>query len=172
MCALSRLEARAARATPERSHPAVADDCDGEPAGMACASSALPRRISWWARAPPHALELLSRSPSAESTHTQHPSGNLADAGRVEMPPAALGDRCGDLTGRAVFYLDPHVCMRCRYRERRTAVAMPALPRLEYVRGGGPAGSRRRRTRRCQDRSLHRAGMSAARRASNRSIHE
>jgi lipopolysaccharide biosynthesis regulator YciM len=30
--------------------------------------------------------------------------------------PAALVDRYGELTEHAVFYLDPHVCMRCRYR--------------------------------------------------------
>jgi len=30
--------------------------------------------------------------------------------------PPALVDRYGDLTEHAVFYLDPHVCMRCRYR--------------------------------------------------------
>ena len=30
--------------------------------------------------------------------------------------PATLVDRYGELTQHAVFYLDPHVCMRCRYR--------------------------------------------------------
>jgi lipopolysaccharide biosynthesis regulator YciM len=30
--------------------------------------------------------------------------------------PQALVDRYRDLTEHAVFYLDPHVCMRCRYR--------------------------------------------------------
>jgi lipopolysaccharide assembly protein B len=30
--------------------------------------------------------------------------------------PASLVDRYGALTEHAVFYLDPHVCMRCRYR--------------------------------------------------------
>jgi lipopolysaccharide biosynthesis regulator YciM len=30
--------------------------------------------------------------------------------------PKALVDRYGELTEHAVFYLDPHVCMRCRYR--------------------------------------------------------
>jgi len=30
--------------------------------------------------------------------------------------PSALVDRYGELTQHAVFYLDPHVCMRCRYR--------------------------------------------------------
>jgi lipopolysaccharide biosynthesis regulator YciM len=30
--------------------------------------------------------------------------------------PASLVNRYGELTRHAVFYLDPHVCMRCRYR--------------------------------------------------------
>jgi lipopolysaccharide biosynthesis regulator YciM len=30
--------------------------------------------------------------------------------------PSSLVDRYGELTKHAVFYLDPHVCMRCRYR--------------------------------------------------------
>jgi len=30
--------------------------------------------------------------------------------------PSSLVDRYGELTEHAVFYLDPHVCMRCRYR--------------------------------------------------------
>ena len=30
--------------------------------------------------------------------------------------PAALVDRYGELTEHAVFYLDPHICTRCRYR--------------------------------------------------------
>jgi lipopolysaccharide assembly protein B len=30
--------------------------------------------------------------------------------------PQTLVDRYGELTEHAVFYLDPHICMRCRYR--------------------------------------------------------
>jgi lipopolysaccharide biosynthesis regulator YciM len=30
--------------------------------------------------------------------------------------PASLVSRYGELTEHAIFYLDPHVCMRCRYR--------------------------------------------------------
>jgi lipopolysaccharide assembly protein B len=30
--------------------------------------------------------------------------------------PSSLVDRYGELTQHAVFYLDPHICMRCRYR--------------------------------------------------------
>jgi lipopolysaccharide assembly protein B len=35
--------------------------------------------------------------------------------GQLHHPPA-LVDRYGELTEHAVFYLDPHICMRCRYR--------------------------------------------------------
>ncbi len=35
--------------------------------------------------------------------------------GQLRHEPA-LVDRYGELTQHAVFYLDPHVCMRCRYR--------------------------------------------------------
>jgi lipopolysaccharide assembly protein B len=34
---------------------------------------------------------------------------------QLQHPPS-LVDRYSDLTRHAVFYLDPHVCMRCRYR--------------------------------------------------------
>jgi lipopolysaccharide assembly protein B len=34
---------------------------------------------------------------------------------QLELPPA-LVDRYVDLTRDAVFYLDPHICIRCRYR--------------------------------------------------------
>ncbi len=35
--------------------------------------------------------------------------------GQLHYPPA-LVNRDGELTQHAVFYLDPHICMRCRYR--------------------------------------------------------
>ena len=34
---------------------------------------------------------------------------------RLHLPPA-LVDRYVDLTRDAIFYLDPHICVRCRYR--------------------------------------------------------
>jgi lipopolysaccharide biosynthesis regulator YciM len=61
------------------------------------------------------ALELLFsalvQNPHALSIH-QAIWRTLAQLGH----PAALVDRYSDLTQHAVFYLDPHVCMRCRYR--------------------------------------------------------
>ena len=38
------------------------------------------------------------------------------DTGSPEVQIALLTQRIRDLTEHAVFYLDPHVCMRCRYR--------------------------------------------------------
>ena len=35
--------------------------------------------------------------------------------GELRHEPA-LVDQYGELTRHAIFYLDPHVCMRCRYR--------------------------------------------------------
>ena len=35
--------------------------------------------------------------------------------GQLHHPPSLI-DRYGALTQHAVFYLDPHICMRCRYR--------------------------------------------------------
>ncbi|MGE0464287.1 MAG: hypothetical protein AB7Q16_23210 [Vicinamibacterales bacterium] len=32
------------------------------------------------------------------------------------LPRALGGNRYGEVTQHAVFYLDPHVCLRCRYR--------------------------------------------------------
>ena len=32
------------------------------------------------------------------------------------LPPARVVARYVELTRDAVFYLDPHVCLRCRYR--------------------------------------------------------
>ena len=61
------------------------------------------------------ALELLFsalvQNPHALSVH-QAIWQTLAQLGH----PPALGDRYSELTKHAVFYLDPHVCMRCRYR--------------------------------------------------------
>ena len=36
--------------------------------------------------------------------------------GEGDFLPGLVVDRYGELTKHAVFYLDPHVCMRCRYR--------------------------------------------------------
>jgi lipopolysaccharide assembly protein B len=64
---------------------------------------------------PQEALELLFaalvQNPHALSVHQA-----IWRALAQLRHPAALVDRYGELTEHAVFYLDPHVCMRCRYR--------------------------------------------------------
>ena len=64
---------------------------------------------------PREALELLFsalvQNPHALSIH----QAIWRSLGQLHHP-AALVDRYGELTQHAVFYLDPHVCMRCRYR--------------------------------------------------------
>jgi lipopolysaccharide biosynthesis regulator YciM len=64
---------------------------------------------------PQEALELLFaalvQNPHALSIH----QAIWRALGQLRHP-MALVDRYGELTEHAVFYLDPHVCMRCRYR--------------------------------------------------------
>jgi lipopolysaccharide biosynthesis regulator YciM len=64
---------------------------------------------------PQEALDLLFaalvQNPHALSIH----QAIWRALGQLQHPPA-LVKRYRDLTEHAVFYLDPHVCMRCRYR--------------------------------------------------------
>jgi lipopolysaccharide biosynthesis regulator YciM len=64
---------------------------------------------------PHEALDLLFaalvQNPHALSIH----QAIWRALGQLHHPPA-LVDRYRELTRHAVFYLDPHVCMRCRYR--------------------------------------------------------
>jgi lipopolysaccharide biosynthesis regulator YciM len=53
----------------------------------------------------------LVQNPHALSIHQ-----TIWGALRVLRHPPSLVDRYTDLTQHAVFYLDPHICMRCRYR--------------------------------------------------------
>jgi lipopolysaccharide biosynthesis regulator YciM len=64
---------------------------------------------------PREALDLLFaalvQNPHALSIH----QAIWRALGQLHYPPA-LVDRYGELTQHAVFYLDPHICIRCRYR--------------------------------------------------------
>ena len=75
---------------------------------------ALSRHLSASGR-PHDALDLLFaalvQNPHALSIH----QAIWRALGQLQHP-ASLVDRYGELTEHAVFYLDPHVCMRCRYR--------------------------------------------------------
>jgi len=112
--AFSRLEAHAARAgAPERFAALCRQVIEENPQDWR-ARLALSRHMSA-AGQPAEALELLFASlvqnPHSLSVH-QAIWRTLGHLGH----PTALVDRYSDLTEHAVFYLDPHVCMRCRYR--------------------------------------------------------
>jgi lipopolysaccharide biosynthesis regulator YciM len=76
-------------------------------------------------------LEGLEHNPHALAIH-QAIWNTLS---RLDLPRAMVA-RYIEVTRQSVFYLDPHVCIRCRLPQHRTALAVPALPRMEYVRGG------------------------------------
>ena len=75
---------------------------------------ALSRHLATSGR-PQDALDLLFaalvQNPHALSIH----QAIWRTLGQLQYP-SSLVDRYGELTEHAVFYLDPHVCMRCRYR--------------------------------------------------------
>jgi lipopolysaccharide biosynthesis regulator YciM len=112
--AFDRLEAQAARTgTPERFTRLCERLIEENPQEWRARLS-LSRHMVASGR-PADALELLFsalvQNPHALSIH-QAIWQTLGQLGY----PAALGGRYSDLTRHAVFYLDPHVCMRCRYR--------------------------------------------------------
>lgn len=112
--AFDRLEAAAVKAgDPERFTRLCRRLIDATPTDWR-ARLALSRHLTTNGR-PQESLDLLFvalvQNPHALSIH-QAIWRALAALGH----PAALVDRYGDLTAHAVFYLDPHVCMRCRYR--------------------------------------------------------
>jgi lipopolysaccharide biosynthesis regulator YciM len=76
---------------------------------------ALSRHLTGHAHGSEAALELLFaalvQNPHALSIH----QAIWRALGQLRYP-SALVDHYSDLTQHAVFYLDPHVCMRCRYR--------------------------------------------------------
>jgi len=112
--AFDRLEAQAARAgAPERFTDLCKRLIDENPQDWR-ARLALSRHFVA-ADQPSAALDLLFaalvQNPHSLSIH-QAIWRTLGQLGHS----ATLVDRYSDLTRHAVFYLDPHVCMRCRYR--------------------------------------------------------
>jgi lipopolysaccharide biosynthesis regulator YciM len=112
--AFGRLQAHALRSgSPERFTKLCERLIEDNPQDWR-ARLALSRRLITDGK-PQQALELLFaalvQNPHALSIH-QTIWGAL---GQLQHPQA-LVERYGDLTQHAVFYLDPHVCVRCRYR--------------------------------------------------------
>jgi lipopolysaccharide biosynthesis regulator YciM len=112
--AFDRLEALATRTgDPERFTRLCRRIIDDNPQDWR-AHLALSRHLAE-AGCPRDALELLFaalvQNPHALSIH----QAIWRTLGQLRHDPA-LVERYSDLTQHAVFYLDPHVCMRCRYR--------------------------------------------------------
>jgi lipopolysaccharide biosynthesis regulator YciM len=112
--AFARLEAQAVRAgTPERFAALCRRVIDDNPQDWR-ARLALSRHLNVSGR-PQEALEILFaalvHNPHALSIHQA-----IWRALAQLRHPSGLVDRYSELTQHAVFYLDPHVCMRCRYR--------------------------------------------------------
>jgi lipopolysaccharide assembly protein B len=112
--AFGRLEALATRTgNPERFTRLCRRLIDDNPQDWR-ARLALSRHLAA-GQHPQEALDLLFaalvQNPHALSIH----QAIWRALGQVHHP-AALVDRYRELTEHAVFYLDPHVCMRCRYR--------------------------------------------------------
>jgi lipopolysaccharide biosynthesis regulator YciM len=112
--AFERLEAAARRAgSPERYVRLCQRLIDENPQDWR-ARLALSRHLASRGE-PEQALELLFaalvHNPHALSIHQA-----IWRALAQLQHPASLVNRYGELTEHAVFYLDPHVCMRCRYR--------------------------------------------------------
>jgi lipopolysaccharide biosynthesis regulator YciM len=112
--AFDRLESLAVRSgTPERftrlCQRLIADNPQDWRARLALAHHLAARGR------PQEALDLLFaalvQNPHALSIH----QAIWRALAQLRHPPE-LVDRYGELTEHAVFYLDPHVCMRCRYR--------------------------------------------------------
>jgi lipopolysaccharide biosynthesis regulator YciM len=112
--AFDRLEATAARAgSPERFTKLCQRLIDANPQDWR-ARLALSRHLAAGGQAQ-DALELLFaalvQNPHALGIH----QAIWRALGQVRYP-ASLVDHYSDLTQHAVFYLDPHICLRCRYR--------------------------------------------------------
>jgi lipopolysaccharide assembly protein B len=112
--AFDRLEALAVRAgSPDRFTRLCRQLIDDNPQDWR-ARLALSRHLAASGR-PHEALDLLFaalvQNPHALGIH----QAIWRALGQLRHEPA-LVDRYSELTRHAVFYLDPHVCMRCRYR--------------------------------------------------------
>ncbi|MFN7916787.1 MAG: tetratricopeptide repeat protein [Vicinamibacterales bacterium] len=112
--AFDRLEAHAARAGAPEQFTALCERLIAENPQDWRARLALSRHLAAAGR-PADALELLFaalvQNPHSLSVH----QAIWQTLGELRHP-SALMERYSDVTRHAVFYLDPHVCMKCRYR--------------------------------------------------------
>ncbi len=112
--AFDRLEALGVRTGSARAvHAAVPPADRREPAGLARAARAVAP--SGRERPAARGARPAVRGAGAEPARARHPPGDLARA-RPARTRAGARQRYSELTRHAVFYLDPHICMRCRYR--------------------------------------------------------
>jgi len=112
--AFDRLEALAIRTgVPDRFTRLCRRIIDGNPQDWR-ARLALSRHLSASGR-PREALDLLFAA-LVQNPHALGIHQAIWRALAQLHHPSALVERYGELTEHAVFYLDPHVCMRCRYR--------------------------------------------------------
>jgi lipopolysaccharide biosynthesis regulator YciM len=109
-----RLEALAIRTgNPDRFTKLCRRIIDGSPQDWR-ARLALSRHLAASGR-PKEALDLLFAA-LVQNPHALGIHQAIWRALAQLQHPATLVQRYGELTEHAVFYLDPHVCMRCRYR--------------------------------------------------------
>ena len=111
--AFDRLDARWRREPAIRNGlPVSAGGSSTRSSGLACAAA--PSRHLTKGGHAQEALDLLFAALVQNPHALKHSPGDLAGA----RPACAIRQHCvdryGALTEHAVFYLDPHVCMRCR----------------------------------------------------------
>ena len=87
-----------------------------QPAGLARAARPRPARPRRRRRGCGAGARPAARVAAPQPPRARRPSGHLAHAGSAGVPPVTPVRRYLELTRRVVFYLDPHVCTRCRYR--------------------------------------------------------
>ncbi len=105
---------RSATGNPERFTRLCRRLIERQPAGLARAAGAVtPLRGQ---RPDPGGARPAVRRADAESARARASTRRSGGRSASCAIRADLVNRYGELTQHAVFYLDPHVCMRCRYR--------------------------------------------------------
>ena len=95
------------------SRPVPPADC-GEPAGLAGAAGAGAAPVDTGASRATRSICCSTRSCTIR-TRSRCTRRSGTRCRQLDLPPS-LVERYVDLTRDAIFYLDPHICVRCRYR--------------------------------------------------------